>query len=266
MKCRLFERIPSGVNSCSGSSVHQTHAIVPISTGRLKRMRLVLVALLALSLGFAEAAEEFSPAERALFMTNHLGALATPATLRYTFRKSGSLEDNFEDKVTVALKAQPKSQCCTATTEFLGGTRRIKLPEVEAATGNPVILHFLERDIREMQRLTKGQPNYFRKRIRMAVFQGAEISDVEVPYSGKMVAARQITISPYSDDPLRPRYEKFADKQYIFTLSNVVPGGVYAIRARVNGASSAGAPLLDEEVTLDTRPAASRETSGTPLR
>jgi hypothetical protein len=211
------------------------------------------------------AAEEFSPAERALFMTDHLGALVTPATLQYTFRKSGSLEENFEDKVTVALKAQAKAQCCTATTEFLGGARRLKLAEVESALGNPVILHFLERDIREMQRLTKGQPNYFRKRIRMAVFQGAEISDVEVPYRGKMVAARQITIAPYSDDPLRPRYEKLADKHYIFTLSTDVPGGVYAIRARVDGASPGGPPLLAEEIVLDSMTtASSRKPSGTP--
>ena len=175
------------------------------SAGRVQVVRVLVFALLTLCAGFVGAAEEFSPAERALFMTDHLGPLTTPTTLRYTFRKIGSLEENFEDKVAVSLKAQPNSQCCTTITEFLAGARRVKLPEVESARGNPVILHFLERDIREMQRLTKGQPNYFRKRIRMAVFNGAKISDVEVPYKGKAIAARQITISPFSDDPLRDR-------------------------------------------------------------
>ena len=232
----------------------------------LQGVRLLTVALLTLCAGFAGAAEEFSPAEHALFMTDHLGALTTPITLRYTFRKIGSLEENFTDKVAVALKAQPKAQCCITSTEFLGGARRIKLPEVELARGNPVILHFLERDIHEMQRLTKGQANYFRKRIRMAVFNGAKISDVEVHYKGKAIAARQITISPYSDDPLRTRYEKLADKQYIFTLSKDVPGGVYAIRALVSGASAGEPPLLAEELVFDLTPTALRETSGTPTR
>ena len=239
-------------------------AIAP--AGQVRGVRVLMVAVVALWAACAAAAEDFSPAERALFMTDHLATLTTPTTLRYKFRKIGSLEENFEDKVAVALKAQPTSKCCIASTEFLGGARRIKLPEVELARGNPVILHFLERDIHEMQRLTKGQPNYFRKRIRMAVFNGAQISDVEVPYKGRTIAARQIMISPYSDDPMRTRYENLADKQYIFTLSKDVPGGVYAIRAHVNGAFSGAPPLLAEEMVFDSTAIASQETSGTPPR
>jgi hypothetical protein len=265
MKSRLFDRHQHGAAICSGNAGHGTIANASSAQSWSQRVCIIVAAVLTLSWSFvAVAAEEFSTAERALFMTDHLGGLVTPATLRYTFRKSGSLEENFEDKVTVALKAQPKAQCCTATTEFLGGARRVKLPEVESAPGNPVILYFLEREIHEMQRLTKGQPNYFRKRIRMAVFQGAQVSDVEVPYRGRMVAAQQIVISPYSDDPLRARYEKLADKQYIFTLSKDVPGGIYAIRARVSGASPEGPPLMAEEIVLDPTPTTSRETSGTP--
>ena len=267
MKFRLFEHLRSGAAIGSTNTWPRTAASVSISSRWAQPVCVFLAAILTLSWSVvATAAEEFSPAERALFMTDHLGGLATPATLRYTFRKSGSLEENFEDKVTVALKAQPKAQCCTATTEFLGGARRVKLPDVESAPGNPVILHFLERDIHEMQRLTKGQPNYFRKRIRMAVFQGAQVSDTEVQYRGKMVAARQIMISPYSDDPLRGRYEQLADKQYIFTLSKDVPGGIYAIRARVNGASAGGPSLIAEEIVIDSAPTTSHETSGTPKK
>ena len=266
MKFFLLESLRYRAVASRSDAFYLDLLAVPTLASQVQNVRVLAVALLTLCAGFSGAAEEFSPAERALFMTDHLGSLTTPTTLRYTFRKIGSLEENFEDKVAVALKAQPKSQCCVASTEFLGGARRIKLPEIELARGNPVILHFLERDIHEMQRLTKGQPNYFRKRIRMAVFNSAKISDVEVPYNGKAIAARQITISPYSDDPLRTRYEKLADKQYIFTLSKDVPGGVYAIRARVNGASAGEPPLLAEEMVLDSTPTGSRETSGTPTR
>ena len=231
-----------------------------------RRMLAPLAAVLMLCLSAAWAAEEFSPAERALFVTDHLGSVRAPATLHYTFRKSGSLEENFEDRITVALTAPDKARCCTATTEFLGGARRVKLPEIESPMGNPVILHFLERDIREMQRLTKGQPNYFRKRIRMAVFQDAKIAEIKVPYGSAMVAARQIVISPYASDPLRPRYEKFADKQYVFTLSTDVPGGVYAIRARVNAESPTAPPLLLDEMVLDDSAAPQRATTRTPSR
>ena len=202
----------------------------------------------------AGAADDFSPAERALFMTHQLASLKPPATLNYRFNKSGSLEAGFEDKVAIKLRAQPGGACCASSAEFLSGPRRLPLPDVEAAEGNPAILYFLERDIREMSRLTKGQPNYFRKRIRMAVYQGAQMVDVMLPYQGKQVAGRQITIAPYVDDPLKARFEKLAGKQYVFTLSEAVPGGVYAIRARIDGGSAGAPPVLLEEMVLDGAP------------
>ena len=113
---------------------------LPDASSLAVRLRFWLAALLALMVGLAFSAEEFSPAERALFMTDHLGAVRTPATLQYTFRRRGTLEESFDDKVTVALTAAGNARCCTATTEFLGGVRRVKLPEIESPTGNPVIL------------------------------------------------------------------------------------------------------------------------------
>ena len=199
----------------------------------------------------ALAADDFSPAERALFMSNQFASLTPPVTLRFKYQKSGSLEPGFEDQVAVKLSAQANGKCCTANTDFLAGARRLALPEVEAADGNPVVLYFLERDIREMSRLTKGQPNYFRKRIRMAVYGDAKLRELSLPYRGANVAARRITITPYLDDPLRSRFEKLATKQYDFTLSDAVPGGVYAIRTLVSGESASAGPVLVEEMVLE---------------
>jgi hypothetical protein len=216
-----------------------------------------VAALLALLLPVpgARGAQDFSEAERALFMTNHLAALRPPLALRYSYRKSGSLEEGFDDRVEITLRAQADGRCCAASAQFLTGARGLSLPEIEAVQGNPAILYFLERDIREMQRLTKGQQNYFRKRIRMAVYQGATVRGVTLPYQGRQVAGREITIAPYVDDPLRPRFDKFADKQYVFTLSDAVPGGVYALRSRVAGATAEAEPLIAEEMRLEGAPA-----------
>ena len=213
------------------------------------RIALFLAGLVAMVA--ALAADDFSPAERALFMSNQFASLTPPVTLRFKYHKSGSLEPGFEDQVAVKLSAQANGKCCTANTDFLAGARRLALPEVEAADGNPVVLYFLERDIREMSRLTKGQPNYFRKRIRMAVYGDAKLRELSLPYRGANVAARRITITPYLDDPLRSRFEKLATKQYDFTLSDAVPGGVYAIRTLVSGESASAGPVLVEEMVLE---------------
>ncbi|HVQ06160.1 MAG TPA: hypothetical protein VMT14_21705 [Burkholderiaceae bacterium] len=196
----------------------------------------------------AVAGEDYSRAERALFMSNHLANVRPPATLQYRYVKGGTMEPGFEDRVTLKLTARADRSCCTANANFLSGSRHLTLPEVEAAEGNPVLLYFLERDIREMSRLTKGQSNYFRKRIRMAIYQGAEMRELTLPYRGKDVAARQFTVAPYLDDPLRERFAKLVGKRYTFTLSEAVPGGVLSVATQVD--AEGGAPLWTEEIAL----------------
>ncbi len=198
------------------------------------------------------AADDFSPAERALFMNPQLGGLKPPLTLHFGYRKLGTLEAGFDDDVSVSLSANSDGTCCSASAEFLHGERRLLLPDVESGQGNPAILYFLERDIREMQRLTKGQANYFRKRIRMAVYQGATLRPVQVAWAGKPVDAQEIVIRPYLDDPLRERFAQLAGKEYLFTLSDAVPGGVLSLRSRVAGSTPGAAPLLGEEMTLQS--------------
>jgi hypothetical protein len=209
-----------------------------------------LIASLATGARSEEDKKDFSQAERLLFMTNQLATLRPPMTLRYSFRKSGSMEEGFDDKVTIALSKQPDGSCCVGVGEFLTGTRKLELPEIPAAEGNPVILYFLERDVREMQRLTKGSQHYFRKRIRMAVYQAAKVRDVTFNYRGKAVKGSEVEISPYLDDPNRPRYEKLAVKQYRFMLSEAVPGGVYGIRTEI-AAPSQPAGLIVEELLVE---------------
>jgi hypothetical protein len=200
-----------------------------------------------------EPPKDYSAAERAIFMTDQFAKLRPPLTLNYRFHRSGSLEPGFDDTASIALKAQGSGRCCDATGQFLSGDRKLALPPVEGATGNPVTLYFLERDVREMERLTKGKSNYFRKRIRMAIYQGAEQRSVNFKYRGKAVSGQEFTISPYADDPNRARFEQLATKRYVFTLSDAVPGGVVAIRTRVAdaGKDPGAAPLLAEELLID---------------
>lgn len=213
-------------------------------------LRLALALILATPWA-ALSATDYSVAEQAIFMDDHFGKLKPPLTLHYVFHRSGTLEAPFDDKVNLVLTAQPDGSCCAARVEFFSGAREVRQPEVESARGNPAILYFLERDIREMQRLTKGQPTYFRKRIRMAVYQGAKVRDVSLPYRGQPVAVREITVSPYLDDPNRARFEKLAGKSYVFLLSSAVPGGLYGIRTRIDGESAAAAPLMVEEMLIE---------------
>lgn len=199
---------------------------------------------------------DYSAAERLLLLGDQLRQVRPPTTLSYQFQRSGTLETPFEDKVSIQLTRQPDGKCCAATGEFLTGERRVTLPEVENARGNPVTLYFLEHDIREMQRLAKGQANYFRKRIRMALYQGAKVRDVRFNYRGQSLSGQEIEIQPYLDDPNRSRFEQLARKQYMFLMSDAVPGSVVSIRTSASAEGSAN-PLIEDTLWIDgaTRPA-----------
>jgi hypothetical protein len=195
--------------------------------------------------------QDYSPAERLLFMGKQMTGLKPPTSLRYNFRKSGALEEGFEDKVNLDFKRAANGRCCTVTGDFLSGARRLQLPDVENAEANPVLLYFLERDIREMQRLTKGSPSYYRKRIRMAAYEATTVSTVTLVYKGKTISGQQVDLLPYRDDPARSRFEKFARKSYRFLLSNEVPGGVFGMRTVMSSDAADAPPMIVEELFLE---------------
>lgn len=203
-----------------------------------------------------EAPKDFSRAERLLFMSDQLGTLKSPSTLHYSFRKSGSLEEAFTDSVTMTVGRLPDGKCCSGKGEFLTGARRMMLPDVEEAIGNPVTMYFLEHDVREMNRLTKGSQSYFRKMIRMAIYQGATVQDVSMRYQGRDVRGVEIRLVPFLEDPMRSRYERYVRKTYSFLLSDEVPGSVYGLRTRIADAKAGAEPLLVEELYIDGADAA----------
>lgn len=197
------------------------------------------------------AAGAITAPERALFVRPHLAGMKPGQSLQYGFRHAGSLEAGFDDSVTIHLGPGADGGCCSARGEFLTGARMLLLPELPSASSNPVILYFLERDVREMQRLTKGQQNHFRKRIRLALAERGRMREVKLRWRGQPVDGSEITVAPYLDDPNRMRFERFAGKQYSFVLSEAVPGGVVALRSTVAGEAGAAEPLIEDTLTLD---------------
>jgi hypothetical protein len=192
-----------------------------------------------------------SQAETLLFMTPHLKALQPPSRLHYAFHKQGTLEKGFSDTVDIDITGEPDGTRKSAV-RFFSGPRQIKYPDVEHAEGNPVLLFYLEREIREMSRLTGGHQNHFRQRIRTALAEAAQIKDVDIRFGGRTMRAQQITISPYDTDPNRGRFERLATKQYVFTMCETIPGAVYEMRGVVPAASgsSKDEAMIDETLTF----------------
>lgn len=216
----------------------------------LLRPLVLTCALLLCHGGVAAAANEISAAERTLFMDPALSGLKANTRLSYSFARTGTLDPAFSDEVTLQLAAKPGGSCCSAVVGFLSGERQLKLPELEGVEGNPVLLGFLEHDIAEMERLTGGKKNYFRKRIRMALAEDAQLRALTLRYQGREIAGTEISIRPYADDPMRGRYERLAAKRYLFFTAAAVPGKLLGVRTTVPGATAQAPALAGTELWL----------------
>lgn len=194
----------------------------------------------------APAANEPSVAERTIFADHHLRNVKAPAQLRYSFvhTESGGADANFKDDVTILLRPGADGQCCAAEGKFLSGARALPLPDIDDARANPVTLYFLEREVRVLQRETKGQAAHFRRRIRLALADEAQISRGSAQFGGRTVATTEIAIAPFVNDPQRARFERFATKRYRFVFSNDVPGAVLRIESELPGTMSDTLTLL----------------------
>ena len=198
----------------------------------------------------AVADDQYSAAEQLMFLSDHLANLPPAATLHYAYSKRGTLDPAADGDVALSVTTEAAGR--HAHVEFLSGERRFELPDIDQATANPVILYFLERDVRDMQRRTGGQAAYFRKRVRMALAQSAAVAPVQIQYDGRTIAGTQVSIDPFVDDPLRSRFQQLADKHYAFIFSPDVPGQLYRMQtqARTAQAHPGDAPVLEETITL----------------
>lgn len=216
----------------------------------IKTSALLAVLCLTVGLTHAEPSDEITEAERQLFLNDQLSSLKVPATLSYTFKRTGTQEAAFQDKVEVRITEENGSR--KVSTACLNGTRRKEMPGVDGALSNPALMCFLERDIAEMERLTGGKAAYFRKRIRLALSEGPIGAPVEVSFGGKTVNAREYRIKPYANDPNKQKFPKYVGKTYIFVLSDGVPGGIYRVDSVLPDPAAADGKvvLIEEDMVL----------------
>ena len=215
-----------------------------------------LAGSLAGSMPGAQAADpsQFSEAERLLFVRPHLAAIAPPARLHYRYQRSGTLQPAATDQATLTLTGDGAGR--SAAVDYLSDDRRLELPAIDYVEQNPIILHFLEREVRQMKALAGGSVSFYRNRIRKALAGDAAVRQTQIDYGGRKVDGVEIRIDPYVDDPARSRFEQFAARYYLLVLSPEIPGEVYQLKAGLRDAaagSRAGGIVHEEVLTFERR-------------
>lgn len=202
------------------------------------------------ALGAAPAAEsnDISPAERMIFMADHLHGIAQQTELDYALL-SADQSARSADTVRVLVTSPGNAK---GDAEVSDSSGMVRLPNSGLAC-NPVVIYFLERDIAEMERLTGGPRRYFQQRVRLALAANPKIETVTSEVNGKTVKAQQIVIRPYVNDPNARRFAQFTGKRYTFLIAADVPGQIASIRTDVPGANDDFThPLLTHTLQFQT--------------
>jgi hypothetical protein len=215
-----------------------------------------LLLTVAASLSFAAApvfaaddAPPLSPAQIALFETDHLRTIDTAERLQYRFdHKAASAAEAYVDRVS--LDVRPRTDGAKDLwVEFLTGKHHVPYPPLSGFHGNPLVMFFLERDVEAMRAQTGGAASYFRNRIRHAFVDKAALREIEIERDGKASAATEIILVPFRGDSRIAAFPGLAEKRYRFVLSDQIPGGLYQVASEVPG-EAGETPRLEETMTF----------------
>ena len=192
-----------------------------------------------------------SQAEQLVFLQDHLANTRRPRALRYAYVEESEGAARVTDRAVLTLSAGAGGRCCDVHGDYLSGPLTVNLPDIPAAQANPVLLYFLEGEVRRLQRTTQGQAAHFRRRIRLALADGASVSEGTIRWGEQTVPARTVRVRPFLDDPFRNRFADQAGTEYAFVLSEAVPGGVYQMRATLPGAAASAGARASRTLTLE---------------
>lgn len=215
----------------------------------------IMAASLLFSSNLLAAAEPVPPqANRAqvlVFMGEHLRQTQQGQVLTYDFARHESGEPDKADTVSMTIAKVHDDAKRDLTFQFLSGEDEIAFPDAHSYRGNPIAIQFLERDIRNMSRLTGKPSAYFRDRIRRA-FRHPQVVDEAVDVGDQKVDATRVKVVPFIGDPTLEGIDGYAGKEYQFIYSEQVPGDLVEIKTRV---ARQDGTSLEEELRYHQPPA-----------
>lgn len=216
--------------------------------------RIIALAVALLCMPTAFSADRVPPpglnkAQLLVFYKDHLQGVAKGSRLDYGFISEIKGADSYSDRIEITVTDVLGDGKRNMEFDFLSGPHHIDFTPARGYTGNPVIIHFLERDITQMARDTGGSNGYFRNRIRDSFRRPAEMRAVKIDYQGKELDGTEVVVTPFVSDPNAANLKLYVNKRYEFIFSDQVPGGIYRIHTLVPG-ESGDSVLIDEKMTF----------------
>ena len=195
---------------------------------------------------------ELTEAHKILVGKDHLSNLKTPTKIKYIFRRTGSLEPGFNDRVVMIVPEKNDKGEHNIKFDFFSSYNKEDIKSASYKKNNPIFHAFWEHDIQLMTRLTEGSWIYFRKRITWAMSDPYKfkVTPAKCDLNEKTVNGQTIELKPYEDDYDSKKFKKYAKKKYYITVCEEVPGMIYQMSTVVPSESGSD-PLMEETLTFE---------------
>jgi len=205
----------------------------------------------------AFAVAGFSDINNMIFDNAHLKNIKQEGTLNYVYKKDHFIDGQREDTIDLVLTNLRNTGRKDTHIDFFTGPHKRPYQDRENQKGNSVVVFFLEYDVRELAKtINAARPerwHYLQKKVKWQLARGATKKEIEIDYEGVKLPAIQYIIRPYINDPKKSDFPLYANKYYIFTLCEDIPGGIYQVRTIVPDGEQwqeGDESLIDESVTF----------------
>ena len=196
--------------------------------------------------------KDLTEVHRLLVSKDHLSNIDAPAKIKYIFRKKGTLEPEFNDRVVMIIPEKDDKGFYDIKFDFFSGYNKEDIKSAKYKKNNPIFHAFWEHDIQLMTRLTEGSWIYFRKRITWAMSDPYKfkIGPGSCFVNEKEFKGKKIELFPYEQDADSTKFDKFAKKRYFITLCDEIPGMIYEMSTYVPS-DNKSKPLMEETLTFE---------------
>ena len=220
----------------------------------LSKFKILLYFVIFLSFTKISVADtpELTEVHKLLVTKDHLGNLKTPTKIKYLFKRTGSLEPGFNDRVVMIVPEKDKDGRHNIKFDFFSAYNKEDIKSANYKKNNPIFHAFWEHDIQLMTHLTEGSWIYFRKRITWAMSDPYKfkVFPAECTINEKKVNGKTVELIPYEQDFDSKKFKKYAKKKYYVTVCEEIPGMIHEMSTIVPSDDNSE-PLMKETLTFD---------------
>ncbi len=173
------------------------------------------------------AVETPKPAD-ILFERPHIASVAPGTDLVYKFERKPSdpkvMGEGFTDDITVKILSDGAPGKKNVRLQIYSGDRARDPQDITDMDGNPMLIVYLDNAVSHFRLLAGGDAAYLKGMFKKSLGDDATITPVKIDYKGQSVDGYRISLTPYINDPAKPRMNGYEGSTFTITLSDKIPG------------------------------------------